>query len=103
MTNAIGCAAIASARVQNPARYSRCVAFCGPAIFASAWDAEVKGERPGSYHCQPGIAGEKPAVLYASRGFRLTAGERCGDHDVAAYLPQINAMKQKFLHLAAQR
>jgi len=47
VTNAIGCAAIASARVQDPARYSRYVAFYGPAIFASAWDAEVKGERPG--------------------------------------------------------
>jgi hypothetical protein len=27
-------------------------------------------------------------------------GERCGDHDVAAYLAQINAMKRQFLHLA---
>jgi hypothetical protein len=29
--------------------------------------------------------------------------ERCGDHDVAAYLAQINAMKRQFLHLAAER
>jgi hypothetical protein len=29
--------------------------------------------------------------------------ERCGDHEVAAYLAQINAMKRKFLRLAAER
>jgi hypothetical protein len=28
-------------------------------------------------------------------------GERCGDHDVAAYLAQINAMKRQFQRLAA--
>jgi hypothetical protein len=30
-------------------------------------------------------------------------GERCGDHDVAAYITQINAMKRKFLSLAAEQ
>jgi hypothetical protein len=29
------------------------------------------------------------------------AGERCGDHLVAAYLARVNAMKRQFLHLAA--
>jgi hypothetical protein len=28
-------------------------------------------------------------------------GERCGDHDVAAYLARINAMKHEFLRFAA--
>jgi hypothetical protein len=32
-----------------------------------------------------------PAKAFA-RGFRLIAGERCGDHDVATYLAQVNAM-----------
>ena len=35
------------------------------------------------------------------RGFHLLPSERCGDHDVAAYLAQIMAIKQKFLRLAA--
>jgi len=35
------------------------------------------------------------------RGFQMMAGERCGDHLVAAYLAKVNAMKQQFLRLAA--
>jgi hypothetical protein len=46
------------------------------------------------------LCGAGPAKAFVRRGFRLTPGERCGDHDVAAYLAQINAMKRQFLHLA---
>jgi hypothetical protein len=49
------------------------------------------------------LCGAGPANAVARRGFHLLPGERCGDHDVAAYLSQINAMKQKFLRLAAER
>ena len=38
---------------------------------------------------------------YARRGFRLTPGQRCGDHDVSRYLARINGLKQQFAHLAA--
>ncbi len=31
----------------------------------------------------------------------MMAGERCGDHVVAAYVSRINAMKRQFLRLAA--
>ena len=37
---------------------------------------------------------------YARRGFRLTAGQRCGDHDPSQYLAQINALKRHFIRLA---
>ena len=47
------------------------------------------------------LCGAGPATAFARRGFRLMPGERCGDHDVAAYVVQINTMKRKFLHLAA--
>jgi len=33
----------------------------------------------------------------------LVPGERCGDHDVSAYLDQINAMKREFLRFAADK
>jgi len=49
------------------------------------------------------LCGTGPAKAFARHGFRLLPGERCGDHDVAAYLDQINAMKRKFLSLAAER
>ena len=48
------------------------------------------------------LCGTGPAKAFARRGFRLTPGERCGDHDLAAYLVQINEMKRLFLHLAAE-
>jgi len=41
------------------------------------------------------LCGTGPATAFARRGFRLTPRERCGDHDVAAYISQINAMKRK--------
>src|SRR5215472_13919703 len=49
------------------------------------------------------LCGAGPAKAFARRGFRLSPGERCGDHDVSAYLNQINEMKQRFLRLAAER
>jgi hypothetical protein len=49
------------------------------------------------------LCGTGPATAFARRGFRLIPGERCGDHDLAAYLAEINAMKRQFLHLAAEK
>ena len=34
--------------------------------------------------------------VYARRGFRLTPGQRCGDHGVRRYLGQVNALKRQF-------
>ncbi len=47
------------------------------------------------------LCGAGSARVFARRGFSLTAGERCGDHDVAAYLAQISVMKQEFQRFAA--
>jgi hypothetical protein len=49
------------------------------------------------------LCGAGPAKAFARRGFRLLPGERCGDHDVTAYLAQIDAMKRRFLRPAAER
>jgi hypothetical protein len=38
---------------------------------------------------------------FARRGFRLAPGQRCGDHEAAAYLARVSAMKQQFARLAA--
>jgi len=40
---------------------------------------------------------------YARRAFRLTDGQRCGDHDVRVYLARINEMKSVFDRLARNR
>ncbi len=47
------------------------------------------------------LCGAGAGDAYAKRGFRLTAGQRCGDHDVRVYLAQINAMKRVFTRLAS--
>jgi len=38
---------------------------------------------------------------FARRGFKLSPGQKCGDHDARAYLAQINTMKRLFSRLAA--
>ncbi|TCU74875.1 transglycosylase-like protein with SLT domain [Bradyrhizobium sp. R2.2-H] len=48
------------------------------------------------------LCGAGPATAYARRKFQMLAGERCGDHLVAAYLARVNAMKRQFLRLAAE-
>jgi hypothetical protein len=47
------------------------------------------------------LCGAGAGEAYARRGFRLTAGQRCGDHDAARYLAHVNAMKRHFTRLAA--
>jgi hypothetical protein len=47
------------------------------------------------------LCGAGSGRMFARRGFSLVAGERCGDHDVAAYLAQISAMKREFQRFAA--
>jgi hypothetical protein len=47
------------------------------------------------------LCGAGPATAYARRHFRMMAGERCGDHLVAAYVARVNTMKRQFLRLAA--
>jgi hypothetical protein len=47
------------------------------------------------------LCGAGPATAYARRHFQMIAGERCGDHLVAAYVSRVNAMKREFVRLAA--
>jgi hypothetical protein len=45
------------------------------------------------------LCGASAGEAYAARGFRAAQGQRCGDHDVQAYLAQVNAMKRVFAGL----
>ena len=47
------------------------------------------------------LCGAGAGATYARRGFRVAAGQQCGDHDVRAYLAQVNALKRQFARLAA--
>src|SRR5581483_8430665 len=46
------------------------------------------------------LCGVGPATAFARRHFQMMAGERCGDHLVAAYLARVNVMKRQFARLA---
>jgi hypothetical protein len=47
------------------------------------------------------LCGAAAGDAYAKRRFRLTARQRCGDHDVRQYLARVNSMKRAFAKLAA--
>jgi hypothetical protein len=47
------------------------------------------------------LCGAAAGAAYAQRGFRLTPGQRCGEHDAAAYLARVNAAKRLFARLSA--
>jgi hypothetical protein len=47
------------------------------------------------------LCGASAAQAYAARGFRPAPGQRCGEHDLRAYLLRVNAMKRAFARLAA--
>lgn len=47
------------------------------------------------------LCGAAAGDAYARRGFRLTRGQRCGDHDVRRYLARLHAMERVFDQLAA--
>jgi hypothetical protein len=47
------------------------------------------------------LCGGGAGDAYARRGFKLAAGQRCGDHNVGNYLAQINTMKRLFGRMAA--
>jgi hypothetical protein len=47
------------------------------------------------------LCGAGAGDAYARRGFRLLAAQRCGDHDVSRYLAAVNALKNRFIGLAA--
>jgi hypothetical protein len=47
------------------------------------------------------LCGTGVGDTFARHGFRLTAHQQCGDHDVKGYLVHVNAMKRQFARLAA--
>jgi hypothetical protein len=49
------------------------------------------------------LCGVRGGELFARNGFRVSAGQRCGEHDLRVYLVQVNAMKRAFARLSALR
>jgi hypothetical protein len=70
------------------------------AVLARAPDATANPQQKQDLAALIHLCGASPASAFARRGFQATAGERCGDHLVAAYLAKFNAMKRQFQRLA---
>jgi hypothetical protein len=49
------------------------------------------------------LCGAAVGDAYARRGFKLAPGQRCGEHDVRAYLARVAAMKRVFARLSTIR
>ena len=47
------------------------------------------------------LCGAGAGDAYVRRGFRFTGGQRCGDHDAAAYLARVNLIRWQFQRMAA--
>jgi len=47
------------------------------------------------------LCGAGGGEVYVRHGFRLTSGQRCGDHDVGHYLAKVNAIQRQFARLSA--
>lgn len=47
------------------------------------------------------LCGAGAGNSFARRGFRLTAGQRCGDHEVRRYIAKIDTMRRVFSNLRA--
>jgi hypothetical protein len=71
------------------------------AVLAHAPDAAASPQQKQDLAAFIHLCGAGPASAFVHRGFQMMAGERCGDHLVAAYLAKVNAMKRQFLRLAA--
>lgn len=71
------------------------------AVLARAGDVTASPQQKQDLAAFIHLCGAGPATAFARRNFQMMAGERCGDHLVAAYLSRVNAMKRQFLRLTA--
>ena len=72
------------------------------AVLARAGDVTANPQQKQELAAVIHLCGAGPATAFARRGFQTVAGERCGDHLVAAYLAKVNVMKRQFARFAAE-
>lgn len=73
------------------------------AVLTRAGDVAVNPQQKQDLAAFIHLCGGSHATAYVRRHFQTTAGERCGDHLVAAYISRVNTMKRLFMRLAAGR
>jgi hypothetical protein len=71
-------------------------------VLAHVGDGKASAQQTQDLAAVIHLCGAGPGANFARRHFQMIAGERCGDHLVAAYVAHVNAMKRQFLQLAAE-
>ena len=71
------------------------------AILASVTNTAASLEQKQALAAIVHLCGARPAIAFVRGGFHLASGARCGDHDPAAYVARVAAMKREFLRFAA--
>ena len=66
------------------------------AVLASAPDPTASPQQKQDLAALIHLCGAGRASVFVRHSFQVVAGERCGDHAVAAYLAKVNAMKRQF-------
>jgi hypothetical protein len=72
-------------------------AFLDRSVSAAKASSQEKHDLAAVIHLCGATVGE----AFARRGFRPAPGQRCGEHDLRAYLARVNAVKREFARLAA--
>lgn len=72
-------------------------AFLDRSVSATKGTLKEKQDLAAVIHLCGATAGE----AFARRGFRPAPGQRCGEHDLGAYLARVNTVKREFGRLAA--
>lgn len=70
-------------------------------VLASATKATASPQQKQDLAALIHLCGAGRARAFMRRGFQPAAGERCGDHLIAAYLAKVNGMKRQFSKLGA--
>ena len=70
-------------------------------IVAEHIDARPNPEQKRELAAINHLCGAGVANAFAQRGYRLLAGERCGEHVVTTYLVRVKAMEREFRRLSA--
>jgi hypothetical protein len=64
--------------------------------------AVLRPEQTGHLAAVVHLCGAGAGALYARRGFRFSAGQRCGDHDPRQYLERVDDFRAEFARLSAR-
>src|SRR3954447_19844519 len=80
---------------QKRKRRSAAMRFWPRAQLRRRWWRKFRDAPPGVRY----LLGAGTGEIFARRRFRLDSGQRCGEHDVQAYVVRVDQLKKRFARL----